>query len=210
MDAETNLPISDVWVGLCRVEVPRYCHRLTAKSADGRFQRLVPSVPFTIQISAPGYEDWHGDEGEGRRPETMQVAPGATREISVSLRKSAARGGDAQGRPVLKAPQPLSPAADAELDHFPRVTRIEWSAVPRAASYTVEVEFCMPGGADRKECVDPHPLEYPLAPPQSGIEGTSYEFLFLGGQPGRWRVWAVDAQGRAGAKSQWSKFVYTL
>ncbi|MCA1614003.1 MAG: carboxypeptidase-like regulatory domain-containing protein, partial [Acidobacteria bacterium] len=209
LDAETNLPIRDVWVGLCRVEVPRYCHRLTAKSADGRFQQLVPSATFTIQISAPGYEDWYGDEGEGRRPEPMQVAPGATRQLNVSLQRSPASGDGKPGRPVLEAPRALSPAAGVEFDHYPRVTRVEWSAVPRAASYTVEVEFCMPGGADRKECVSTHPLEYSLAPPQSGIEGTSYEFLFLGAQPGRWRVWAVDAQGRAGAKSPWSKFLYT-
>jgi len=46
------------------------------------------------------------------------------------------------------------------------------------------------------------------APPPSGIEGTKYEFVFPGTQPGRWRVWAVDAKGRPGAKTPWSLFFY--
>ena len=31
---------------------------------------------------------------------------------------------------------------------------------------------------------------------------------FVGAQPGRWRVWAVDKEGREGFKSPWRLFVY--
>jgi hypothetical protein len=44
--------------------------------------------------------------------------------------------------------------------------------------------------------------------PQAVIEGTGYEFPFIGAQPGRWRVWGADARGRPGAKSAWSEFFY--
>jgi hypothetical protein len=36
----------------------------------------------------------------------------------------------------------------------------------------------------------------------------SYEFDFVGAQPGRWRVWAIDEAGREGFKSPWRLFVY--
>jgi len=34
------------------------------------------------------------------------------------------------------------------------------------------------------------------------------EFSFVGAQPGRWRVWAVDKEGREGFKSPWRRYVY--
>ncbi len=48
------------------------------------------------------------------------------------------------------------------------------------------------------------------APPQAAPlpAGTSNTFTFIGAQPGRWRVFAVDAQGRPGFKSPWRVFVH--
>jgi TonB family protein len=34
----------------------------------------------------------------------------------------------------------------------------------------------------------------------------AYTFDFYGNQPGRWRVWASDKQGRESAKSPWRRF----
>lgn len=45
-------------------------------------------------------------------------------------------------------------------------------------------------------------------PPASGIVSTTYEFEFVGAQRGRWRVWALDKEGREGFKSAWRSFVY--
>jgi len=41
----------------------------------------------------------------------------------------------------------------------------------------------------------------------SGIVGTTYEFMFIGAQPGRWRV-AMDREGREGFKSPWRVFIH--
>ena len=44
---------------------------------------------------------------------------------------------------------------------------------------------------------------------QSRLNNTNYTFVFVGAQPGRWRVWAVDAAGRPGRKSPWWEFRFT-
>jgi hypothetical protein len=36
-----------------------------------------------------------------------------------------------------------------------------------------------------------------------------YTFDFVGAQPGRWRVWALDKNGKPGQKSPWWTFHYT-
>jgi hypothetical protein len=41
------------------------------------------------------------------------------------------------------------------------------------------------------------------------VTTTLYTFDWVGAQPGRWRVWAVDAKGHAGARSDWSYFAYS-
>ena len=85
IDAETGRVVEDFQITLCRAEVPMYCHRQSAKQSGGRFNMLVPAASFTIQISAPGYEDWYGAEREDRQPVSVQVSPGTTRELNVSL-----------------------------------------------------------------------------------------------------------------------------
>jgi hypothetical protein len=40
------------------------------------------------------------------------------------------------------------------------------------------------------------------------LPNTTIEFMFRGAQPGRWRVWAIDKNGRPGSKSAWQRFVH--
>ncbi len=208
VDAKTGQPVKDAQITLCRAEVPKYCYRPFTKYPGGQFNIFVPPVPFTIQISASGYQDWYGTEGGDHQPVSLQVASGTTKMVSASLDRLPAHSEGVVNPSSLRAPQTLLPADGAEFVHYPRTTRLEWSAVPGAASYTVELEVCQPAGANEKECEQTGLLQIRGNPPLSGIEGTSYEFLFVGTQPGRWRVWAVDAKGRLGAKSAWSIFVY--
>ena len=207
VDAETGRVVEDVQFTLCRAEIPKYCHRPFTKYPGGNFDILVPETPFTLQISASGYKDWYGSEGVDHRSTPLRVDPGITKVMNVLLEKLPALGDDANSS-LLAPPRPLSPENGAVFNHYPRTTRLEWSAVPGAVSYAVELEVCQPGGSDGTECRDPQLLQIRGNPPLSGIEGTSYEFLFIGAQPGRWRVWAVDANGRMGARSTWSQFIY--
>jgi hypothetical protein len=204
-DVETGHAVQDFQVTLCRAEAPKFCHRQSTKHAGGQFNLLVPAAPITIQISASGYDDWYGAEGGRRQLVAVQVLPGTSIEINVRLVRLSTRGDDANSA-LLESPQQLLPADGTEFSHFPRTTRLEWSPVPGAASYTVELEMCQPE-TEGRECKG-QLLQLRGNPPLSGIEETSYQFLFVGAQSGRWRVWAVDTKGRLGAKSRWSKFVY--
>jgi hypothetical protein len=41
------------------------------------------------------------------------------------------------------------------------------------------------------------------------VSGTSYTFDYVGAQPGRWRVWAIDTStGAQSPKSGWWEFEY--
>ena len=104
----------------------------------------------------------------------------------------------------LAAPRLVSPASGTAFSHFPRRTTLAWQPVSGAASYTVEVD-CYQCCQTNRWCSDVG-RTWKEAP---GLITTSYSFDFVGAQPGRWRVWAVDAQGRAGAKSEWWEFRYT-
>ncbi|MEA3325465.1 MAG: AbfB domain-containing protein [Euryarchaeota archaeon] len=97
--------------------------------------------------------------------------------------------------PPLAAPTQISPLNNSTFYHYPRRTVLKWEPVPRAASYTVEVEY-------------KYGNIWSLSRRKSDIKATSYVFNFVGAQPGRWRVWAVGADGKASAKSGWWEFRY--
>jgi serine/threonine protein kinase/beta-lactam-binding protein with PASTA domain len=97
---------------------------------------------------------------------------------------------------TLAAPGLISPANGSVFDFFPRTTTLSWSSVPNASSYSVEIQFFSGGGWTTH------------GTSTSGLGGTSYTFDFVGAQPGRWRVWAVDANGEPGDRSGWWEFEY--
>jgi len=104
----------------------------------------------------------------------------------------------------LPAPQQISPPDGAVFRHYPRRTTLRWRAVPGAVSYTVEID-CYHCCQSNKWCREVG-RAWKVIP---NIQGTSYTFQFVGAQPGRWRVWAVDALGRPGIKSPWWHFRYS-
>jgi len=101
-------------------------------------------------------------------------------------------------------PEPVSPKAGASFDHFPRTTVLSWRPVPDAVFYSVEVDcfHCCEVG---KWCTE---LDQPRIT-DSHIRTTTYTFSWVGANLGRWRVWAVAADGKAGPKSPWQEFLYT-
>lgn len=72
---------------------------------------------------------------------------------------------------------------------------------PSGVEYAVEVEvyyptFPGPGG------------EWDYRYGQIGLSSTSFSLEFVGAQPGRWRVWAIDGAGNASAKTEWWYFEF--
>jgi hypothetical protein len=104
----------------------------------------------------------------------------------------------------LTAPVQDSPASGSVFNSYPRTTTLSWEPVPGAASYTVEVD-CYGCCQNSRWCTDAG-RTWDVVP---GVTDTSYTFDFVGAQPGRWRVWAVDASGNEGPKSDWWNFRYT-
>jgi TonB family protein len=73
--------------------------------------------------------------------------------------------------------------------------------VPGAASYAVEVDYFETGGWNSARTGGVvHDVPNMAAP--------TYAIDFVGQQFGRWRVWAVDAKGRPGARSPWLRFTW--
>ncbi len=104
----------------------------------------------------------------------------------------------------LEAPGLVAPADGQVFDIFPRDVRFEWRGVRGAASYTLEVDvwgacaggrWCSDVGTDRTTKYD-------------GLTATSHTAGFVGAQPGRWRVQAVNSDGSIGAMSEWREFLH--
>ncbi len=104
------------------------------------------------------------------------------------------------GRPGVaierqQAPRLVSPPPETVFNHYPRTTTLVWEPVGQAASYSVEVEYY---DTDWRPLIS-----------EQGLVQTSFEFSFVGAQPGRWRVGVVNRQGNPGPKSEWREFRYT-
>ena len=209
IDASTNLPLDNIQLTLCRAADPRNCFKRSFKSADGKFQVLASHEPFTIRIAADGFEDWTAPDGSEKQPSPLFVASAQSLDLAVMMRRRKGAEGKAINdaeKPVgayLPAPMQLAPDDLIRIDEYPRATKLEWSRVEGAVSYKIEVDCCQ--GGRMTECFDPHPLRLKTSSP---LTETSFEFYFVGAQPGRWRVCAIDKDGREGFKSPWRTFIY--
>jgi hypothetical protein len=123
-------------------------------------------------------------------PESISMV---VKDVAPDTGKTAATSQEATAE--LPAPQPLSPADGAALDSFPRMTKLSWSSVPGAVSYLVQVQY-----QDPSSPAGWRPLVF------RRVADTTHEFDFVGAQAGRWRVWAIGANGLAGASSSWMNF----
>lgn len=105
--------------------------------------------------------------------------------------------------PGLPAPALISPADGTIFKTgFPRTTTFTWSAVPGAKKYVVELMAC--SNSKPNEC-----FVWPVDKPKHIVTSTSYSYGFVGAQPGKWRVTAVDSKGMEGTPSGWWTFKYT-
>ena len=104
---------------------------------------------------------------------------------------------------LLERPTNLFPKNGVVLNHYPRKTQLRWKKVRGAERYTVEID-CY-GCCTRGWCSDVG-KEYLII---ENLKTPTYNFNFVGAQPGRWRVWATDKYGNKSLKSKWWVFEYT-
>lgn len=77
LDALTTRPIGDIQIMLRRVDNPDYSY-MTGPDLKGEYKILVPPVPITIEVSAPGYEKRHLG--------SLQLRPPEIKQLKISLR----------------------------------------------------------------------------------------------------------------------------
>jgi WD40 repeat protein len=109
----------------------------------------------------------------------------------------------------LTPPELISPTDRTVFTDYPRHTMLRWNAVAGAVSYDVEIEFCQATDAWIESGGDW--CEGTSAPWEivKGVTNTEISFGFVGANPGRWRVWAIDKDGKGGPKSEFRTFRYT-
>lgn len=212
IDATTGWPVETLHFLFCLSSNPKVCWRTSSKNARGEFKILTPHVPFTLSATADAYDNWFGLNGF-QNNEPISIASGTTMEVVFHLKRRP----EVVNRPLnesekqrsvnLPAPIQSSPADRAELKAFlPRHTRLEWQPVEDAVAYRVEIDYCDGLVKSRRACLNPQP--HPGTKWRRQVIGTSHEFTFVGTQPGRWRVWAIDKTGEEGFKSPWWTFFY--
>lgn len=89
-DAVTNQPVSKATITLRRLDNPEVYYIIGAAETKekGRFKVLVPSVPFTIEVSSPGYETWtYGKNNLNDRSDPLTVSRGEVKKLRVALRQ---------------------------------------------------------------------------------------------------------------------------
>ena len=82
------------------------------------------------------------------------------------------------------------------------------SAHAQTPDFFVEIDVCDGRDRELRECVDPKPFSMSRNLGFVKLEGTAYEFDFVGRQPGRWHIWAIDGKGQEGLKSPWRTIFY--
>jgi hypothetical protein len=104
-------------------------------------------------------------------------------------------------------PAQLTPMPNTVFSHYPRSTTLVWSSAPDPSgpvTYRLEVEFCG-GSVYNLQWCTPRPDWCAGA-----LSGTTCTFNFVGAQPGRWRVRAVDNAGNQSPYSDWSVFAFSM
>src|SRR4051812_12678632 len=145
VDANTGQAIENAKFTMCHVANLRICGGTTVKNSAGAFSVDTPHVPFTLKVSADGYEDWWGPNGAGRN-NSMTVAPGERVELPCLLRRNqsstyrALSEADKDPLKNLPAPALVSPDDRAEFTSYPRHTRLEWEPMDHAVYYMVEID----------------------------------------------------------------------
>src|SRR5215204_3861100 len=84
----SGTPIGNAQITLCRSDMPDKCNvtGLNKPDDEGAFELLAPPVPFTIEISAPGYRAWNYTSPSVKAAPSGP-APGAIKKLDVLLRR---------------------------------------------------------------------------------------------------------------------------
>jgi hypothetical protein len=82
LDSLNNQPVKDSRIRLTRADDPRL-YISTGPDEQARFEFVVPSKPFRLEVTATGYKTWKSDD----QGALILVQPGSTKEYSIRFQK---------------------------------------------------------------------------------------------------------------------------
>ena len=93
VDEQSGRPVKGGLLRVCRIDNPRMCMSTSTAFPRGRYELLVPEVPFTIkfEVWGNGWEEREAVGDDGAPLDLLQVDLGGRREVKVRLRR--VRGG---------------------------------------------------------------------------------------------------------------------
>ena len=105
---------------------------------------------------------------------------------------------------ILETPKLISPINGQTFSNYPRTTTLTWQPVANATGYVVTVDACQ----DRQ--ITSTSIWQNTR--KLIVQATSYTFDFIGAQPGRWCVFAIDSTNnhQQSAVSPLNIFIYTV
>jgi hypothetical protein len=106
---------------------------------------------------------------------------------------------------VLATPVLVSPLNDQVFANYPRKTVLVWQPVSGATGYYLTVDACTSPAPINANSVWQNVVK-------GTVQGTSFTFDFVGAQPGRWNVMAIDSTDdhQQSEVSAWSNFAYKI
>lgn len=81
-DAQSGEPVKDSRIRLTRGDDPRL-YISTGPDEQARFEFVVPSKPFRLEVTASGYRAWRSDDKGG----AIIAEPESTKEFSIQLQR---------------------------------------------------------------------------------------------------------------------------
>jgi len=86
LDSQTREPVRGSHIRLSRADNPKLWLR-TGPDLKGRFELVIPSRPFHLEVSASGYRPWVFAGSSLNHEETLLVRPEVTKELVIELEK---------------------------------------------------------------------------------------------------------------------------
>ncbi|MFN2452808.1 MAG: carboxypeptidase regulatory-like domain-containing protein [Pyrinomonadaceae bacterium] len=91
IDATTSRPVSEATIYLRRADNPEALiitgPEQPGIKEKGGFKILVPSAPFTIEVKAPGYQDWtYSSDGTGKHADKLKLGKDEIKKLDIALR----------------------------------------------------------------------------------------------------------------------------
>lgn len=86
IDAETEQPVLSARIRVTRPDLPQ-AFLDSSPDLQGRFEIVLPELPFRVEIRAPNYEAWRYSEldSQGKEANDLLLHPGTRKDLAIKL-----------------------------------------------------------------------------------------------------------------------------